>query len=302
MRAMRWIVLSCCCVALWGRAATYDCEIKPKAADNFLVAQFRLWLPETAEKLRGALVLVPGYNGNGLSLVNNPAWQDLAQQHQLALIGCHLKGDKQDLYCRAERGSGAALLKAVDQLGQMSQHPELAGTALAIWGHSAGGQFGYNVACWKPKRVIGFVAIKGGYSYANATPALRKVPSLIIAGENDKPERIHNLTKLFTGNRQLGALWGFVMEPNAGHDLGQTQQVTLPFLNAVIARRLSSNAAPASAAVTLKELTPESGWLGDLKTHAIEPFIKYKAAKNKAAWLPDQATAEAWQALHKGNQ
>ena len=67
-------------------------------------------------------------------------------------------------------GSGQALIEAINELSETSDHPELSKSPLAFWGISAGGQFSYEFACWKPERIITFVLNKGGIYYIALAP------------------------------------------------------------------------------------------------------------------------------------
>ena len=75
-------------------------------------------------------------------------------------------------YYEADKGSGAALLESIKAFGVESKHPELEHAPLLLWGHSARGQFNYDFTCWKPDRVIAFVANKGAYYVSISTNAI----------------------------------------------------------------------------------------------------------------------------------
>ena len=83
------------------------------------------------------------------------------------------------------RGSGQALLDALAGLGDRLGHTELGSAPLLLWGMSAGGQFNYEFAAWKPERVAAFVVNKGGIYYTAQIPkAAREVPGLLFTGED----------------------------------------------------------------------------------------------------------------------
>jgi hypothetical protein len=73
---------------------------------------------------------------------------------------------------------------------------------------SAGGQFYYEFAAWKPERVIAFVVNKDGIYYTALTPrASRDVPGMLFIGGKDLDSRVQTITGLFAVNRRAGALW-----------------------------------------------------------------------------------------------
>ena len=104
---------------------TFDTTIPP--GENYDKAEFRLWLPEKPETLRGVLVAVSGSNRDSRPWLDQPTWtelierrnfitrpsywHDIATRHGLALLGLQLT-DKphEDMfieeYCELSRGSG----------------------------------------------------------------------------------------------------------------------------------------------------------------------------------------------------
>ena len=233
-----------CIIAAAGFAggnATFDVEFSP--GPNFAVAAFRWWHPPEARALLGVVVLVPGSNSDGRAQVEDAFWQDFARQHSLALVGCwftdhpHVNMNIED-YARAPDGSGRALLEAVDRLAKAAAHPEAADAPLLLWGLSAGGEFNYEFACWQPARVAAFVVNKGGYYFTHLAPAAtRAVPGIFFVGGKDEAFRIQSIQGIFAVNRQAGAAWKLIVEPDAGHEQGKTRDLALKFFAEVLSRR-----------------------------------------------------------------
>jgi hypothetical protein len=161
------IGLSCLVFIHTLQATIWQTEIKPGLRDNFTKAAFCLWLDETAPPPVALLVIVPGWNGDGRGAVSDAHWQAYARKQHVGLVGICLQSNERDdqtpPYHVADQGSGAAFLNAISKLANDAKRPQLAQAGLLIWGHSAGGQFGYGVACHAPERVIAFASIKGGY-------------------------------------------------------------------------------------------------------------------------------------------
>src|SRR5215208_1535734 len=93
-------------------SAAIDETIPPGA--NFDKAEFRLWVPRDPGTLHGALILVPGSNGDGRSMVQDTVWQEFATRNKLALVGCRFtdKPHEQSFiehYVNVSQGSGQAL-------------------------------------------------------------------------------------------------------------------------------------------------------------------------------------------------
>src|SRR5437773_7899027 len=96
-------------------AATFEESIPPGA--NYDKAEFRLWLPDGAGRVRALVILVPGSNGDGRAQVDEPFWQAFATKHQLGLVGVRLTDKPHDQmfiehYVDVSKGSGQAFLDA----------------------------------------------------------------------------------------------------------------------------------------------------------------------------------------------
>jgi len=274
--------------------AVVDDSIPP--GNNFDKAQFRLWIPSNVGTLRGALILVPGSNGDGRAQAQDTVWQAFATKQQLAIVGVRFtdKPHEQNFiedYVNVSRGSGQALLDILAKFGARVQHPELASAPLVFWGMSAGGQFNYEFAAWKPERVIAFVVNKGGIYYTALTSrATREVPAMLFIGGKDLESRVSTITGLFALNRRGGALWALAEEPAAGHIVGRSRDMSIIFFDDVLPLRLGDGA-------SLKPLTEKSGFLGDFKAKTFQPIGEQPAPNYPTAWLPSERVAKAWQAM-----
>jgi poly(3-hydroxybutyrate) depolymerase len=275
--------------------STIDEAIPP--GNNFDKAEFRLWIPRDVGTLRGALVLVPGSNGDGRAQAEDTVWQAFATRQKLAIVGVrftdkpHEQGFIED-YVNVSHGSGQALLDVLGKFAGRVHHPELANAPLIFFGMSAGGQFNYEFAAWKPERVIAFVVNKGGIYYTALTSrATREVPAMLFVGGKDLESRIATITGLFALNRRGGALWALAEEPAAAHVVGRSRDMSIIFFDDVLPLRLADAASP------LKALAEKSGFIGDFKAKTVQPIGESPAPNYPTAWLPTDRVAKAWQAL-----
>lgn len=256
-------------------------------------ADFRIWLPSDSEAIRGMIVLVPGANGDGRGQATDRFWQDLAQEIGFGLIACFFKDENKEStnYSHAHNGSGAAVLAALDAAAEEWDRQELKSVPLLLWGHSAGGQFNYNFACWRPQRTLAFVVNKGGFYYDTAaSPATRATPAILFMGSRDTEVRNQNITKLFQTYRSRGALWALCEEKDTGHDVGKSREIARTFFKSVVAVRMDG------AGAAMGKLDETSGWLGDPSNGEISTASSFSGNKRRASWFPDEATALAWQA------
>ena len=144
---------------------------------------------------------------------------------------------------------------------------------------------------WAPERVIAFVAVKGGYYNATTDARSRSVPALFFIGEKDENVRIQSITEVFQSNRRQGAVWCLAVEPNEGHGVGKTLDLTLAFFDAVVPLRLPAGEAHNG---TLRNVDQMPAWLGNLSSYEIASAASYSQPVNEAAWLPDEVTAQKW--------
>lgn len=223
-------------------SATLDEAAKP--GRNYAVAEFRLWYPDAGGPIRAVVVLMPGSNGDARASIEDPVWQAFAVKHKLALVGCRITDKPHDQnfieeYANVSQGSGDALLNALTAFASRAGHPELATAPLLLWGMSAGGQFNYEFAAWKPERVAAFVVNKGGIYYTALAPrASREVPGMLFIGGKDLDSRIQTITGLFALNRRGGALWALAEEPGAAHIVGKSRDLSLIFFEDVLSLKV----------------------------------------------------------------
>lgn len=267
--------------------------------NNFAKAAFRLWIGEETKKVRGIILLVPGSNGDGRDMVNKPEWQALAQEHSMALVSCYFtdkaSGNRAiEHYADVSKGSGQALLDALNRFALKSGHKTLADAPMALWGVSAGGEVNYELACWIPERIITFIVNKGGVYYTALAPeATRAVPGVFLTGEVDNPYRNDIVRGIFSINRRFGAQWIFAEEPGVGHQFAQSEAFALKYFHQIIPLRL-----PAKIGNPLVPLYPE-GFIGEIASQKVKAFKKGRRYEGVTVWLPNMAIADLWLSLMK---
>ena len=273
---------------------TLDVAIAP--GKNYDKAEFRLWFPAEAGLLRGTVVAVPGSGADGRPKADDAFWRVFAAKQRFALIACHFTDSPHDqafieYYVNASQGSGQALVDALTLLAGQAHHPELATAPLLLWGESAGGEFNYEFAAWRPERVIAFILNKGGIYYtALVPPAARAVPALLFVGGADLESRKAIIAGLFAVNRRAGALWAIVEEPGVGHACERSRDLSILFFEEVLPLRLGQSGAG------LTPLVEKSGFWGNTKTKTYRPASRDGVPDPLSAWLPTERVARAWQA------
>ena len=283
---------------------------------------YKGWVPAQAEQLRGTLVLIPGRHGDGRGMAADPKWQELAASVGFAVIGCQFSDGEPFPYQNEVQGEMAkAISAAVSKLAELSKHPELDKAPLAFWGTSAGSNVSVNFATVFPARVIAIATSKGTSGPRGELPAGKdEIPMLFALGEKDKPEWVADSKKNIEAGLRKRAPWSMALNKNEGHEVGRSLELVRPFLKAAIEQRfqapkaasgtasifkttpkpMGGGAVTAAAPVKLGKIDPRNGWLGDPDTLDVGPAATFKGNKAKAVWLPDEATAKAWQDYLKG--
>ena len=266
---------------------TIDTTIAPGA--NFDKADFRLYIPAELKTARAVVVLVPGSNGDGRPMADDEFWRGFAAKEKVALVACRFTDKPHDQgfieeYVNVSKGSGQALIDAVSRFAEQSKHAELATVPFMMWGMSAGGEFNYEFVAWKPERVAAFIVNKGGIYYSSlVSRAARAVPGILFVGEKDLDSRTFTVKGLFAVNRRAGALWALAEEPGLAHVVGSSQDLGARLFSAVLA-------APAGA------ITEKTGFLGDIRSLAIQPAAGASVANVLTSWFLTEDLAKAWAA------
>ena len=195
------------------KAEIFDISIPENDTASYTYADFRIWINDSTDTLRGIYWFMHPNNGDSRDIVTDTAYQNLAQGQNFAVLGAHIFNMHMDT------GIGDAVIAAMDSFAILSQHQELSFIPFFINGYSWGGQFAYHFTQWKPERIVGFITQKGGYHDTTNAELAIQVPALMIVGENDLDYRIENLTNIFLNHRPEGAKWILAMEPGVGHSL-----------------------------------------------------------------------------------
>ncbi|MDQ3624801.1 MAG: hypothetical protein M3463_20350 [Verrucomicrobiota bacterium] len=288
---------------------------EPLAGVQIKTVAYKAWLPARKEPLRGTLVLIPGRLGDGRGMAADPKWQELGTGVGFAVLACQFSDGDPSLYQFDAQGEVAkAISTAVSHLAQLSAHPELDKAPLAFGGHSAGSNIAARYTNFAPARVAAMAGSKGSWGPGPETPPGKdEIPMLFVLGGKDKPEFTSGSMANIEPGLKRHAPWTVALQKNEGHESGPGMPLVRMFLKAAIEQRFQAprgtgtalsifkSAAPgfggakAAAPVKLQKIDPRQGWLGNPETYEIAPAVTYKGSRAKAIWLPDEATAKAWQ-------
>lgn len=273
-------------------------QVYPIATSNYTFSFFGLYLPEIEGNYRGIMVLVPGYNGDGTTYLAFSTLRDFVQEEKLALLTCYYIGDDSHEYYHADGGSGAALLRCIDELSNRTEVDYLRDLPLILWGHSAGGMFSQSFAVWKPEMVAGINATRSADFVDVPSDSAKNIPSLFLLGQYDDRYWNESCLEFVKQYRSEGALWGHAIEPEIGHNIGRSFEISFPFMSSIIQHRIGTSISHYNE---LLPMTEEDGWLGDNDSLDIFRHDEYEGNYLNASWLIDETVANEWYDYVNGN-
>ena len=270
------------------QAEVFDVSIPENDTATYNYADFRIWVNDSTDTLKGIYWFMHHNNGDSRNIVDDTSYQNLVNGQDFALLGAHIYN------MHMNTGIGDAVIAAMDSFAVLSEHTELSFIPFFINGYSWGGQFAYHFTRWVPDRVLGLITQKGGYHDTTNAGSAIEVPSLMVVGEEDFDYRIENLTGIFLDHRPLGAKWALAMEPGAGHTQVTDHAFLNAFFNTVTDLRIN-NETNVFEPISLNTLPDSIGWLGDQETFRIGSWDCYDGVLDSSSWFPARTIGEHWQ-------
>ena len=271
-----------------GKSEIYDVSIPENDTASYNYADFRMWVNDSTDTLRGIYWFMHPNNGDSRNIVTDSAYQALASSQDFALMGAHI------FNMHMNTGIGDAVIAAMDSFAVLFRHDELEFVPFFINGFSWGGQFGYHFTKWIPERIVGFISQKGGFHNTDLAGDAIEVPGLMFVGEDDLPYRIENLTGIFLNHRPLGAKWILAMEQGAGHSQITDHPFLNSFFNTVTDLRLPDSIDVFSP-ISLNPIPDSIGWFGDQDFWTIGSAECYEGIVDSSSWFSSRNIGERWQ-------
>lgn len=267
----------------------YDFSDYPTEDEFFEIADFRLYIPENVDTIKGIYAYMHGFGGDSRYIVEDSTMKALVEDIDFALMGVRLDNMHMD------SGIGNSMLDAKIDFSAQSNHNELIFSPLFFDGYSWGGQWAYHYTEWHHEDVLAFVTMKGGYHDTTYSANAIHVPGYMFIGENDSDYRIENLTNIFLNHRQFGAVWALAMQPNMGHNRITDRNLLDNFLFDIIDKRMPDTF-DINEPITLLEISEDSGWLGNRSDYIIYPYECYTdGGIDTLSWLSNSINAQNWQ-------
>ena len=284
----------------------FSATVRPEEGEEFTDARVVTLLP--AGDPQGILLLSRGSRGASIPYLprdrNDHPWAELQSRWNLAIVAANFTAEAPDpaadpprppSWVHADKGSGAALLRGIDELATKSGK-DLSGLPIAIYGTDLlGAAFAFNFTQWKPDRVVATVAAKGAFYSASPTPESAKVPLIMIWGEYEVGKRAsHTHAEVFGNHVQLKPNWIYAMEfRGAEGESYPSLKVAQTFLDQMLESRLGDGG--------LTDLDRSESWVGDLDTFEVGEIEDAEAVlPSTRTWLPGAKFAELWEQFANG--
>ena len=290
-------------------------EASSQPGELTFAVNYTVWIPAGVKTLRGVVVHQHGCGEgsckSGLTGAFDLHWQALAKKHDCALLAPTYEQPEMadcQMWCDPRNGSDAAFQKCLADLCHKSGHPELASVPWALWGHSGGGHWAGGMVLLHPNRVAA-AWLRSGVPLLKPNPerptikphtlppAALQVPVMCNLGTKEgvtvKEGRfaaVWPANEAFFGElRGKRGLIGVAVDPLTAHECGNQRYLAIPWLDACLSARL-----PKVSGQPLMAMPTDGGWLANVSGVEAVPAAEYVGDPLQAAWLPNEAIAQAW--------
>ena len=291
----------------------YEASTQP--GELIYPVNYTIWIPKGVKTLRGLVVHQHGCGEgscrSGLTGAYDLHWQALAKKHDCALLApSYEQPNRADcqMWCDPRNGSDAAFRKCLADLGEKSEHPELATVPWALWGHSGGGHWAGGMVLLHPE-CIAAAWLRSGVPLLKPNPerptikahvlpdAALRVPIMCNPGTKEgvtvKDGRFVGVWPanevFFYGVRGKGGLIGVAVDPLTAHECGNQRYFAIPWLDACLSNRL-----PKVSGQPLNPMPTAGAWLTSPTGFEAVPAAQFDGDLLKAAWLPNESVARGW--------
>jgi pimeloyl-ACP methyl ester carboxylesterase len=282
------------------QARHFFVSIPPQGQAKYQEANYALWLPEGAGKLRAVILHQHGCGEPaetaGATATFDLQWQALAKKWDCALMGANYRQSTTcSDWCDPENGTEAAFLEALEQFARQSGRVELTQVPWVLWGHSGGAGWAYQMFTRHSDRVLAVVLRSGPTSRGPVFTDSPGTPVLYNLGRREKNDarfgRIWaRAGEVFQARRSRNALDTWSPDPQSSHDCRFGRLLVIPYLDACLAQRLGT---PGTGLMASIDMAP--AWFGNIETFEICPAGEYRGELDRVAWLPNERIARFWQ-------
>ena len=283
-----------------------------KRGELSIFADYFLWIPENASRIRGLIVhqhgCGAGASSAGLTAAADLHWRALAEKWDCALLGSSYEGKSGQgcrLWCEPRNGSAQRFLQAIEHFAAATDHPELSSVPWCLWGHSGGGFWASIMQTLYPDRIVA-IWLQSGTAFGRwergeidavqLSEAVFQVPVMACPGVKEREhERFHTAwdgsMAMFRAYRQRDAPFGFAPDPRSGHECADSRYLAIPFFDQCLAARLPNDDSDSPA---LRPIDMSRAYLGSWESATAVKADGYEGSPRQMSWLPSQSFADQW--------
>ena len=290
-------------------------EASGQKGDLAFDVNYTIWLPTGVQTLRGVIVHQHGCGegscSSGLSGAFDLHWQALAEKHHCALMAPSYEqpgGTDCQLWCDPRNGSSESFQRALQDLGRLSHHPELASVPWALWGHSGGGHWAGGMVLLHPERVAAAWLRSGVPLFKDNPdrPAIRPhelpekalhVPMMCnpgtkegVSNKEGRFARVWPANQMFFGEvRSRGGLIGVAVDPLTSHECGNQRYLAIRWIDQCLELRL-----PELPNEPLRPINRSIAWLASTPGKTASSSADFTGDLKLSTWLPNENFATLW--------
>lgn len=296
-----------------GEGEYFEVYYPPSSAEGELKfgVTYTVWMPPQVKTLRGVIVHQHGCGEGackgGETAAHDLHWQALARKWDCVLLGPSFQqkdGENCRLWCDPRNGSAKTFLQALSDLGEKSQHPELAQVPWCLWGHSGGGFWASIMQTLYPDRIVA-IWFRSGTAFSAwekgeiAKPEIPEtaysIPCMLNPGIKERDDMRFKgawtgSIAMFEAYRKKDALIGMAPDPKTSHECGDSRYMAIPFFDHVLRYRLPDSA---NVAGPLRAMPEKDSLFGDFETGNFSSTPENEAGKLRS-WLPNKEYAGIW--------
>ena len=215
--------------------------------------EWRLWIPEGVNELRGVVVHQHGCGSGSCdgarTAVYDLHWQELARKYDCALIAASYRQDEFpcETWSDPRNGSAFSFLDALDYFADYTGRSELRAVPWVLWGHSGGGQWVGCMVHLYPERVVA-ACLRSGcpdtvvniFRELPLNDKVTDVPMMLNLGAREYkiPFVWNSCWDYFREMRRKNAKICLLIDPHTEHEVGNTRYPDICFLDLIMEKRL----------------------------------------------------------------
>lgn len=244
------------------------------------VSKASVYVSEDHPAIRGVLLLCPGMNQNGVSLLRETEWVDFAKECSLGLAALHLVSDPDDLYDRDGKGYYYTRLGAGEAVANKLKEIYGKDEKVFMYGFSGGAQFGSRFLEQYSDMVASWALYSASFWPSPSIASETSPPGIVACGEYDAT-RFAPTYAYFQEGRNFGARWTWVSVENVGHSRSlKLERFIRSYFKDIL---------------TLE--VPKGVW-ADSETKTVYSEIWGQQA-SLVSWFPSDEMLKQWNRLHR---